>query len=177
MSCWCIYVLHKLTCDCQMAWLMEYMFNNVKAQNHLRVLNEIPPLPQRLPVACQRQHTFQMSQLGNSRVSLQEHEKIPRKEAASFSHNPQSLTEVLPDSYLVQRTTRAECNISLTAPVSLQTQPASPRRATCSSCQQNQQTEINHLNSTGANVCWSQGKVTVFICLGIIFDSLVVNII
>lgn len=48
------------------------MLNNVKAQNHLSVLNEVasPPLPKRLPVACQRQHTFQMSQLGNNGVSL-----------------------------------------------------------------------------------------------------------
>lgn len=39
------------------------MFNNVKAQNPLRLLNEIPltPLPERMLVACQRQHTFQMS--------------------------------------------------------------------------------------------------------------------
>jgi len=48
------------------------MFNNVKTQNHLRALNEVPspPLPKSLTVACQRQHTFQMRQLANSGVSL-----------------------------------------------------------------------------------------------------------
>lgn len=123
---------------------MEYMFNNVKARNRLRALNEAPSpaLPKRLPVACQRQRTSQMSRPGNRGVSLQEDKKIPRKEAALVLSSVPRRSAA--DGSLVQRTTQSGVihHPQLLRPYKLS--QLTPRRDTCSSCQQNQQTKANH---------------------------------
>lgn len=115
---WGFYVLHKLTCDYCARWLLEYIFNIVKSLRSVKWgiftsaakkaasgVSETTQFPNEL---TRKQWCLTLGGWESS-----------QKRLCLVQSYPPHLTEVLPDGYLVQKTTRKECNTSHTAPVSL----------------------------------------------------------